>query len=67
MLDIPMSFSKGQIQVFDALGRSVFQQIVAGTAFFEINTSDWHTGLYFLRLSDGQKIFEQRIVKLRDR
>ena len=64
-LTIALDFEsqKGQIEVFDVLGRSVFQQNTEGGNLLTINTLNWSKGIYFLKIGDGQKIFQQKIIK----
>ena len=74
-LSIALDFDaqKGQIEVFDVLGRVVFQQNTVearnpdsfgnGSNLLTINTLNWSKGIYFLKISDGQKVFQQKIVK----
>jgi Secretion system C-terminal sorting domain len=52
--------------VVDVLGRSVFQkkeQNTEGSKLLTINTLNWLSGIYFLKVTDGKNVFQQKIVK----
>jgi Secretion system C-terminal sorting domain len=52
--------------VLDVLGRSVYQkkeQNTEGPKSLTINTLGWSSGIYFLSVSDGKNVFQQKIVK----
>jgi Secretion system C-terminal sorting domain len=55
-----------EIEVIDVLGRSIYQKNESnteGSKLLTINTLDWLSGIYFLKVSDGKKVFQQKIVK----
>ena len=55
-----------EIGVVDVLGRSVFQkkeENTDGPKLLTINALDWVSGIYFLKVSDGKNVFQQKIVK----
>jgi hypothetical protein len=52
--------------VVDVLGRLIYQkkeQNTEGSKLLTINALDWVSGIYFLKVSDGKKVFQQKIVK----
>jgi hypothetical protein len=49
------------VVVYDAKGTCVFSQ-TSLSAHHEIRTSDWATGLYVVKISDGEKVTLQRLV-----
>jgi hypothetical protein len=52
--------------VLDVLGRSVYQkkeQNTEGPKSLTINTLGWSSGIYFLSVSDGKNVFQQKVVK----
>jgi hypothetical protein len=61
------------IDVIDVLGRSIYQKKEQntdlssgrheGSKFLTINTLDWLSGIYLLKVSDGKTVFQQKIVK----
>jgi hypothetical protein len=54
------------IEVIDVLSRSIYQkneQNTEGSKLLIINTLEWLSGIYFLKVSDGKKVFQQKIVK----
>jgi hypothetical protein len=53
-------------EVVDIVGRSVYQkkeQNTEGSKSLTINTLGWASGIYFLSVSDGKNVFQQKIVK----
>jgi Secretion system C-terminal sorting domain len=53
----------GTIELVDVLGRSVFRQNTEGVHLLEINTTNWQSGIYILKVSDNTMRFQQKIVK----
>jgi Secretion system C-terminal sorting domain len=52
--------------VLDVLGRSVYQkkeQSNGSSKSLIINTLDWSSGIYMLKVTDGKNVFQQKIVK----
>ena len=65
-IDVFSESKQLDINVFDVLGRSIYQknqQNTEGSKFLIVNTLDWVSGIYFLKISDGKKLFQQKIVK----
>ncbi len=66
-IDINSESRKQQIDVFDVLGRTVFTQNTEGGVsnanLLKINTLDWQKGIYFLKITDGKTVFQQKVVK----
>ena len=60
-------------EVVDVLGRLIYQKKEEntdlsresrdGSKLLTINALDWVSGIYFLKVSDGKKVVEQKIVK----
>jgi Secretion system C-terminal sorting domain len=63
------AFSEGKflnIEVLDVLGRSIYQkraQNTEGSKLLIVNTLTWNSGIYFLKITDGKTVFQQKVVK----
>ena len=55
----------GHIKVFDMLGNLVLSQQLKANIQKQINidVSDFVSGIYFLRMSDGKNFFSSRFIK----
>ena len=62
-IDIHSDAKKIAVEVFDILGRSIFKQNTEGSNLLTINTLKWQSGVYMLMVTDGVKIFQQKITK----
>jgi Secretion system C-terminal sorting domain len=65
-IDVISESKQLEIEVIDVLGRSIYQKNESNTEeskLLTINTLDWLSGIYFLKVSDGKKVFQQKIVK----
>jgi Secretion system C-terminal sorting domain len=65
-IDVISESKQLEIEVIDVLGRSIYQKNESnteGSKLLTINTLDWLSGIYFLKVSDGKKVFQQKIVK----
>jgi Secretion system C-terminal sorting domain len=65
-IDVMSDAKNVEIEVIDVLGRSIYQKNESnteGSKLLTINTLDWLSGIYFLKVSDGKKVFQQKIVK----
>jgi hypothetical protein len=54
------------IDILDVLGRSIYQkraQNTEGSKLLIVNTLNWNSGIYFLKVSDGKTVFQQKIMK----
>ena len=49
------------IQVLDNNGRLLFNQLNAPTSI-EMNTKDWNSGLYFVRINKGGKMMTEKLI-----
>jgi hypothetical protein len=54
------------LKIFDTQGKVVFgQSLGMGSASqFQLNTSHWNKGVYWLQLSDGQRQISKKLIKL---
>jgi Zn-dependent metalloprotease len=52
------------VNVFDATGKKVYSLYQGNKDDIRINTGDWAQGLYFLSVSDGEKLSRQKIMVL---
>jgi Secretion system C-terminal sorting domain len=63
------AFSEGKyldIEVLDVLGCSIYQkraQNTEGSKLLIVNTLNWNSGIFFLKVTDGKTVFQQKIVK----
>jgi hypothetical protein len=65
-IDVVSESKQLVIEVIDVLGRSIYQKNESnteGSKLLTINTLEWLSGIYFLKVSDGKKVFQQKIVK----
>jgi hypothetical protein len=65
-IDVFSDSKQLDIQVIDVLGRSIYQKNESnteGSKLLTVNTLEWLSGIYFLKISDGKKVFQQKIVK----
>jgi hypothetical protein len=65
-IDVMSASKQLEIEVIDVLGRSIYQKNESnteGSKLLTINTLEWLSGIYFLKISDGKKVFQQKIVK----
>jgi Secretion system C-terminal sorting domain len=62
-IDLSSELKNPYVEVFDVLGRSVFAQNTEGGKILTINTLSWVKGIHFLRITDGQKVFQEKILK----
>jgi Leucine-rich repeat (LRR) protein len=53
------------VDVIDVLGRSMrhFTFYTEGSLNLPISTKDWPSGTYFLKISDGQTVVQQKIIR----
>lgn len=63
LVDINEESNNQQIEVFDLLGRTIYSENTEGANLLTINTLDWRSDIYILKISDGQMIFQQKIMK----
>jgi hypothetical protein len=72
-IDVISESKQLDIDIIDVLGRSIYQKNESntdlsreyreGSKLLTINTLKWLSGIYFLKISDGKKVFQQKIVK----
>jgi hypothetical protein len=65
-IDVFSASKQLEIEVIDVLGRSIYLKkgiYTEGSKLLTINTLEWLSGIYFLKVSDGKKVFQQKIVK----
>ena len=62
-IDLNFDRKKTAIEVFDVLGRTVFQENTEGGNSLKINILNWTSGIYFLTVTNGQKGCQQKIIK----
>jgi Secretion system C-terminal sorting domain len=62
-IEWPTAVKTRTIELVDVLGRSVFRQNTEGVHLLKINTTNWQSGIYVLKISDGTSVFQQKIVK----
>jgi hypothetical protein len=54
------------IELIDILGRQMFlkkAQNTEGVLSVPISTEGWASGTYFLKISDGQEVIQQKVIK----
>jgi hypothetical protein len=65
-IDVVSESKQLEIEVIDVLGRTVYQKkgiYTEGSKLLTINTLDWLSGIYFLKVSDGKKVVQEKIMK----
>jgi hypothetical protein len=48
-------------EIYNSLGKIIFSNTFKQTT--EINTSSWQSGIYFIRVTDGKNIWNEKIIK----
>lgn len=56
------SLSEFKVFIFDALGRKV-EEFKSSTSTFSIDSKDWTTGNYVLRIEGGEQVIIRKLVK----
>jgi Concanavalin A-like lectin/glucanases superfamily/Secretion system C-terminal sorting domain/HYR domain len=52
-----------KVQIFDLLGKMIFEQATDAQSPMKINTTHWQSGVYIIRTSDGETIMESKILR----
>jgi Concanavalin A-like lectin/glucanases superfamily/Secretion system C-terminal sorting domain/HYR domain len=52
-----------KVQIFDLLGKIIFEQATDAQSPMKINTTHWQSGVYIIRTSDGETIMESKILR----
>lgn len=60
-IDIKNTTGKSEIEIFNSLGQSVFKNTASNET--EINISTFASGIYFVKIQNGQNILTKKIVK----
>ncbi len=58
----PMSAGKYRINIFDVQGRHILQEEIYGDTYIDI--SDFHNGLYFLKVKNATRVQLYRFIKI---
>ncbi len=62
-IDLNFESKKAMIKVFDVLGKIIYNENIGRSNGLKINTLNWNSGVYFLTITDGQRSFQQKIIK----
>jgi len=62
-LNLSTDFPMNSIQVMSMDGKNVFSSFVADEQKITLNTSDWNSGLFILRITSADKVKTVRIIK----
>jgi len=54
---------KGVVQVFNALGATVFEEEIFNTSSMEIHLENISSGIYFVKVMDEEKQYIQKLIK----
>jgi hypothetical protein len=55
---------KGELQVFDALGKLILSKKVIGNGIETIDMGRMTNGVYHVVLTQGEQVFKEKIVKI---
>lgn len=53
--------TKSELKVFDVLGKEIYSAIPQSSVF-NLQSSIWQTGIYFLRVTNANQIFESKLI-----
>lgn len=62
-INLPIEYGKLTVEVYDVLGKRVHKQDFKSAQNINVNVSSWRVGVYFVRLTDGNKSHTKRFVK----
>lgn len=54
----------GKVQIFDSVGKLVFTKRVIGKGIETVDMGSWNNGVYHVILTQGDKMFREKIVKI---
>jgi hypothetical protein len=60
---MPSILDKVIVEIFDMLGRKVFERNIIDSHFATIDISTWNSGIYVARISNGQSSQSKRLMK----
>lgn len=63
IIEFKSAVTNPQIQIWDVLGQLVWSNTVERDNLLIINTFNWKNGLYFVKITDGQNVFQEKILK----
>ncbi len=66
LVTIPSNFSPSEISIVDLAGSSVLKYYNEETLDISVDVSELSNGIYFLLLSDGEKMARKKFVKLNE-
>ncbi len=62
-LQLPKNMNQGQISVYDMLGKKLYSQEFTTEGSHSIDISKWNSGIYFLKVSSGERVQTERFIK----
>ncbi|MEN9610854.1 MAG: hypothetical protein RLZZ628_1668 [Bacteroidota bacterium] len=62
-LDLVGANRNYKVQIFDLLGKMIFEQATDATAPMKINTTHWQSGVYIIRTYDGETMTESKVLR----
>ena len=63
-IEIPITEAKITFEVFDIIGRKVFQNVKENTNTISLNPKDFETGTYLLNIKTADKNFTTKILRI---
>ena len=60
---MPSTLDRASIEVYDMLGRKIFDEDIKDTHYSIIDVSTWNSGIYLTRVSNGDSTQTKRFIK----
>tara|TARA_R100001369_G_C3317041_1_gene168293 strand:+ start:412 stop:1167 length:756 start_codon:yes stop_codon:yes gene_type:complete len=62
-IEIQNTISNGTLEVYDVLGKQIFNQTISSNNTLQIDVANWNTGLFLIKISSDNKIITKRFIK----
>lgn len=62
-LVLPINMQTGQVAVYDILGKQIYSEAFEAKDNLAINTQNWNTGSYLLKVISGENMQTERFIK----
>jgi hypothetical protein len=61
-LTFPNTINKGTIEIYDGMGKKIFNENISDVSQKEIHLKNIEAGIYFVKVRDGEKEFSEKLV-----
>lgn len=62
-IELQNEISNGTIEIYDLLGKQIFQQNITSNSILPIDVANWNTGVYIIKIASENSLKTQRFVK----